>query len=76
LGLKLQTDRFWPIFRTTRPQQRGHSFRFFLCFFSFTIMALCTNVLQEDDVLWELYGDTCSDVSDYSEWPWQWRPHN
>jgi len=68
-----QTGRFWPIFRTTRPQQRDHSFRYSLCFPSFAIMALCRNVLQEDDVLWELYGDTCSDVSDYSEWQWQWQ---
>ena len=27
-------------------------------------MALCRNVLQEDDILCELYSDTCSDVSD------------
>jgi hypothetical protein len=30
-------------------------------------MALCRNVLQEDDILCELYADTCSDVSDYSD---------
>jgi len=30
-------------------------------------MALCRNVLQEDDILCELYVDTCSDVSDYSD---------
>jgi hypothetical protein len=24
------------------------------------------NVLQKDDILFELYADTCSDVSDYS----------
>jgi hypothetical protein len=30
-------------------------------------MALCRNVLQEDDLLCELYADTCSDVSDYSD---------
>jgi hypothetical protein len=29
-------------------------------------MALHRNVLQEDDILCELYADTCSDVSDYS----------
>jgi len=30
-------------------------------------MALCRNVLQEDDILCELYADTHSDVSDYSD---------
>ena len=30
-------------------------------------MALHRNVLQEDDILCELYADTCSDVSDYSD---------
>ena len=30
-------------------------------------MAVCRNVLQEDDVLCELYSDTRSDVSDYSD---------
>ena len=30
-------------------------------------MDLCRNVLQEDDVLCELYADTRSDVSDYSD---------
>jgi len=30
-------------------------------------MALCRNVLQEDNILCELYVDTCSDVSYYSE---------
>ena len=30
-------------------------------------MALRRNVLQEDDILCELYADTCSDVSDYSD---------
>ena len=30
-------------------------------------MALRRNVLQEDDILCELYVDTCSDVSDYSD---------
>jgi hypothetical protein len=30
-------------------------------------MALRKNVLQEDDILWELYVDTCSDVSDNSD---------
>jgi hypothetical protein len=29
-------------------------------------MALHRNVLQEDNILCELYADTCSDVSDYS----------
>jgi len=29
-------------------------------------MALCRNVLQEDDILSELYVDTLSEVSDYS----------
>jgi hypothetical protein len=30
-------------------------------------MALCRNVLQEDDILCELDADTRSDVSDYSD---------
>jgi hypothetical protein len=30
-------------------------------------MALCKNVLQQDNILCELYVDTCSDVSDYSD---------
>jgi len=30
-------------------------------------MALCSNVLQEDDILCELYADTRSAVSDYSD---------
>jgi len=30
-------------------------------------MALHRNVLQEDDILCELYGNTRSDVSDYSD---------
>ena len=68
LGLKLQTD--WsrpPIFRTIREQQRDHSFRYSFCFTPVAIMALRRNVLQEDDILCELYSDTRSDVSDYSD---------
>jgi len=30
-------------------------------------MALRRNVLQEDDILCELYADTRSDISDYSD---------
>jgi len=30
-------------------------------------MALCRNVLQEDDILCELYANTHSDVCDYSD---------
>jgi len=30
-------------------------------------MAVCRNVLQEDDILCELYADTHSDISDYSD---------
>jgi hypothetical protein len=30
-------------------------------------MALCRNVVQEDDILCELYDDTHSTVSDYSD---------
>ena len=30
-------------------------------------MALCRNVLQENDILWELHADTRFDVSDYSD---------
>ena len=38
-----------------------------LCFSSVAVMALRRNVLQEDDILCELYADTWSDVSDYSD---------
>jgi hypothetical protein len=48
-------------------QQRDHSFRCSLCFPSAATMALHRNVLQEDDILCELYADTHSDVSDYSD---------
>ena len=34
---------------------------------SVAIMAMRRNVLQEDDILCELYVDTCSDLSDYSD---------
>jgi hypothetical protein len=62
-----QTDRSWPpIFRTIRLQQGDHSFRYSPCFSSFAIMALCRNVLQEDDILCELHVDTRSDVFDCS----------
>jgi len=30
-------------------------------------MAVCRNVLQEDDILCELYADRSSDVSDFSD---------
>jgi len=67
LGLKLQTDQSWPlIFRTIRQQKRDHLFKYPLCFPSVAIMALCRNVLQEDDILCELHVDTLSEVSDYS----------
>jgi len=63
-----QTDWSWPpIFRTIRLQQRDHSFRYCLRFPSLAIMALRRNVLQEDNILCELYADTRSDVSDYSD---------
>jgi hypothetical protein len=63
-----QTDWSWPpIFRTIRLQQRDHSFTYSLCSPSVAIMALRRNVLQEDNILCELYADTRSDVSDYSE---------
>jgi hypothetical protein len=68
LGVKLERDRSWPhIFRTIRLQQRDHPFRYSLCFPSVSIMALCRNVLQEDDILCRLYVDTYSDISDYSD---------
>jgi hypothetical protein len=38
-----------------------------LCFTSVAIMALCRNVLREDDILCELHTDTSSDVSDFSD---------
>jgi len=56
-----------PILRTIRLQQSDHSFRYCLCFPSVATMALCSNVLQEDDILCELYADTRSAVSDYSD---------
>jgi len=69
LGLKLQTNRLvlTPIFRTIRLQQRDRSFRYSLYFPSVAIMALRRNVLQQDDILCELYADTRSDVSVYSD---------
>jgi hypothetical protein len=68
LVLKLQTGlSLPPIFRSIRLQQLDHSFRYSLCFASVAIMALCRNVLQEDNILCELYVDTRSDVSDYSD---------
>ena len=63
-----QTDPSWPpIFSTIRLQQRDCSFRYSLCFPSVTLVALLRNVLQEDDILCELYADTRSDVSDNSD---------
>jgi hypothetical protein len=56
-----------PIFRTIRLQQRDHSFKYSLCFPLVAIMAVHRNVLKEDDILLELYSDTHSDVSDYSD---------
>jgi len=63
LRLKLQTNRlvltahFYNHKTTTkRPLIQ------ILCFPSVTVMALRRNVLQEDDILWELYADTRSDV--------------
>ena len=50
-----------------RLQQRDHSFRYTLCFPSVAIMALRRNVLQQDEILCELYVDTRSDVSVYSD---------
>jgi len=56
-----------PTFRTIRHQQQDHSFRYSLFYPSVAIMALHRNVLQENDILCELYVDTRSDVSDYSD---------
>jgi hypothetical protein len=57
-----QKDQSWsPIIRTLRLQQRDHLFRYSV------FLQLQTNVLQEDDILCELYADTRSDVSDYSD---------
>ena len=69
LGLKLQTNRpvVTPIFRTRRLQQAHHSFRYSFCFPAVAFMALRKNVLQEDDILCELYADARSDVSDNSD---------
>ena len=69
LGLKLQINRpvLTPIFKTVRLQQRDHSFSYSLCFPSFATMALRRNVLQEDDILCELYADMHSSVFDYSD---------
>ena len=69
LGVKLQINRqvMTPIFRTIRLQQSKHSFRYSVCFPSVAIMALRRNVLQGNNILCELYADTRSDVSDYSD---------
>jgi hypothetical protein len=48
-------------------QRRDHSFRYSLSFPPVAVMALHRNVRQEDDILCELYADTRSDVSDYSD---------
>ena len=56
-----------PIFRTIRLQQRDHSFRYTVCFTSVAVMALHRNILQEDNILCELYADTRFVVSDYSD---------
>jgi hypothetical protein len=68
LGLNLQINRplMTPCFEnhktaTKRPLNQ------ILCFPSVAIMALRRNVLQEGDILCELYVDTRSDVSDYSD---------
>jgi hypothetical protein len=62
-----QTHQSWPPnFRTISLQQRDHSFRYSLCFPSAAVMALHRNVLQEGDILCELYADTSSYVSNYS----------
>jgi len=45
---------------------RDQTFRYSLCFPSAAIMALRGDAVQEDDNLCELYADTRSDVSDYS----------
>ena len=63
-----QTDWSWPpISGNIRLQQTDHSFRYSLWFPSVAFVALCRNCLQEDDILCELYVDTRSDVSDYSD---------
>ena len=38
-----------------------------LSFPSVAIMPLCRNFLQEDNILCELYADTCPDLSDYRD---------
>jgi hypothetical protein len=63
-----QTDESWPsVFRTIRLQNRDHSFRYFLCFPSVAVMELRRNVVQENDILCELYVDALSEVSDNSD---------
>ena len=66
-GTRLTNKQTGPIFRTIRLKQRGHSFIYSLCFPLVAIMALSKNVLQQDDILCELYADTRSDVSVYSD---------
>ena len=56
-----------PIFRTRRLQQADHSFRYSFCFPSVAFVALRKTVLQEDDILCELYAVTRYDVSDNSD---------
>jgi hypothetical protein len=65
LGLNLQINK--SVIRNISLQQRDHSFRYSCCFASVAIMAVHKNVLQEDDILRELYADTRSDVSDNSD---------
>jgi hypothetical protein len=68
LGLKLQINKLvtTPYFENHKTATKRPLIQI-LCFPSVAIMALRRNVLQEGDILCELYADTCSDVSDYSD---------
>jgi hypothetical protein len=56
-----------PLFLEPLDCNKGTTHSDILCLPSVAIMALRWNVLQEDDILCELYVDTRSDISDYSD---------
>jgi hypothetical protein len=68
LGPKLPTNRpvLFPYFQNHKTATKRPLIQT-LCFPSVAITALRRNVLQEDDILCELYADARSDVSDYRD---------
>jgi len=56
-----------PYFRKINTQQSDRSFRYSLCCPSVAIMDVRRSVLQEEDILCELYADRSSDVTDFCD---------